>query len=321
MTTEDVVQSEQVEETASQEHACEMGASQVEPLQTAPHQVEPQQLETAEAESVAQSALPEQSRDDDHTSEKLEAQVSDTVMASQSADEQSTQPQSAEAASEGQQGPQLTQDQKVGLLEALLLASGDPLPISRVEELLLCTKADVLVLAESLKKSYETDTRGLELVNVSSKLQLRTKAVYAEYVRNLIAVKPRKLSQAALETLAVIAYQQPVVKSEVDKIRGVDVAPTIKTLLERKLVKILGYQATVGQPALYGTTEDFLSIFGLTSLAELPSLRDLKALVKEPGEALEVSSEESEEAEDSGEETDSPSPVDAAPAENATPVQ
>jgi segregation and condensation protein B len=98
-------------------------------------------------------------------------------------------------------------------------------------------------------------------------------------------VKPRRLSQAALETLAVIAYQQPVVKSEIDKIRGVDVAPTIKTLLERKLVKILGYQASVGQPALYGTTEDFLSIFGLSSLAELPTLRDLKALVREPGEA------------------------------------
>jgi segregation and condensation protein B len=151
-----------------------------------------------------------------------------------------------------------------------------------------------LALAESLKQSYEAENRGLEIVNVSSKLQLRTKAIYAEYVRNLIAVKPRKLSQAALETLAVIAYQQPVVKSEVDKIRGVDVAPTIKTLLERKLVKILGYQASVGQPALYGTTEDFLSIFGLTSLSELPSLRDLKALVKEPGEALEVSSEDAE---------------------------
>jgi segregation and condensation protein B len=85
----------------------------------------------------------------------------------------------------------------------------------------------------------------------------------------------------------VIAYQQPVVKSEIDKIRGVDVAPTIKTLLERNLVKIIGYQASVGQPALYGTTEDFLKVFGLSSLAALPAMRDLKALAKEPGEALE----------------------------------
>jgi hypothetical protein len=79
------------------------------------------------------------------------------------------------------------------------------------------------------------------------------------------------------------------VKSEIDKIRGVDVAPTIKTLMERNLVKILGYQASVGQPALYGTTEEFLKVFGLSSLAALPAMRDLKALVKEPGEALEVS--------------------------------
>jgi segregation and condensation protein B len=212
------------------------------------------------------------------------------------------------------QGPQLTDAQKVGLLEALLLASGDPLPISRIEELLHCKKDDVLKLADTLKQAYSDEAHGLELVLVASKLQLRTKPLYADYVRQLIAVKPRKLSQAALETLAVIAYQQPVVKSEVDKIRGVDVAPTIKTLLERKLIKIIGYQASVGQPALYGTTEDFLSIFGLSALSELPSLRDLKALVKEPGEALEEGSESVEEDE-SLEASDSDSCDEATPVE------
>jgi segregation and condensation protein B len=216
--------------------------------------------------------------------------------------EEGVQEGAAAAAPQEGQLPSLSDDQKVGLLEALLLASGDPLPISRIEELLGCSKDDVLALAESLKGAYAAENRGLELVNVSSKLQLRTKAIYADYVRNLIAIKPRKLSQAALETLAVIAYQQPVVKSEIDKIRGVDVAPTIKTLLERNLVKILGYQASVGQPALYGTTEEFLSIFGLASLAELPSLRDLKALVKEPGEALQGEGDgESQDESDGGE--------------------
>ena len=132
-------------------------------------------------------------------------------------------------------------------------------------------------------------------------------------------MKPRKLSQAALETLAVVAYQQPVVKSEIDKIRGVDVAPTIKTLLERKLIKILGYQASVGQPALYGTTEDFLSIFGLNALSELPSLRDLKALVKEPGEALETSGEEeaSDESSEGTESEESTSDTESAPTDEA----
>lgn len=185
--------------------------------------------------------------------------------------------------------PVLSDGQKIGLLEALLLAAGDPLAIPRIQEIIGCQKAEVLAWADELQKGYVAEERGIEVVVVAEKLQLRTKALYADYVRQLMAVRPRRLSQAALETLAVIAYQQPVVKSEIDKIRGVDVAPTIKTLMERNLVKILGYQASVGQPALYGTTEEFLKVFGLSSLAALPAMRDLKALVKEPGEALEVS--------------------------------
>lgn len=296
MTTEDVVEANQEEQTTSHEEVSEKLADQPESPESsvdtqASHEVVGAGEEVA---AVSESEQPSEQRD----------------------------AQPSTSGEEAPQGPQLTAEQKVGLLEALLLASGDPLPISRVEELLGCQKADVLALAETLKQSYAAENRGLELVNVSSKLQLRTKALYAEYVRNLIAVKPRKLSQAALETLAVIAYQQPVVKSEVDKIRGVDVAPTIKTLLERKLVKILGYQPSVGQPALYGTTEDFLSIFGLTSLAELPSLRDLKALVKEPGEALEVaeSDENAEDSEGSEEGESDPSP-ETQSTENTAPVQ
>ena len=294
MTTEEVVESNQEEHTASQEAV---------------------EIEAVPAEEVVVETPP---------TDGLEAAVEASEVSTEDAPAlEVTQAQSGEGQPEGEQQLKLTAEQKIGLLEALLLASGDPLPISRVEELLGCTKDDVLALAESLKQSYANETRGLELVNVSSKLQLRTKALYAEYVRNIIAVKPRKLSQAALETLAVIAYQQPVVKSEVDKIRGVDVAPTIKTLMERKLIKILGYQASVGQPALYGTTEDFLSIFGLTSLAELPSLRDLKALVKEPGEALEVAENgEASDEEDSSEDAEAtPPPSDVQAAENAAPVQ
>jgi segregation and condensation protein B len=180
---------------------------------------------------------------------------------------------------------ELTDAQVTGLLEALLLASGEPLSLARIQEVSNIPKARIKEGAERLKQRYSGEDCGLEVVVVAEKLQLRTKAIFADQVRSLMAVKPRKLSQAALETLAVIAYQQPVVKSEVDKIRGVDVAPTIKTLLERKLIKILGYQASVGQPALYGTTEDFLQVFGLSSLSALPAMRDLKAIAQEPGEA------------------------------------
>lgn len=222
--------------------------------------------------------------------------------------------------SETPQRPALTERQTVALLEALLLASGDPLSIARIQEILGCTKAEVLALADELQKLCAADDRGLEVVVVAEKLQLRTKALFADYVRQLMAVRPRRLSQAALETLAVIAYQQPVVKSEIDKIRGVDVAPTIKTLIERNLVKILGYQASVGQPALYGTTEDFLKVFGLPSLASLPAIRDLKALVKEPGEALEVSVT-AEEGEVEGPEVEQPLPANEESAGQDQPAQ
>jgi segregation and condensation protein B len=189
----------------------------------------------------------------------------------------------------------------VALLEALLLANGDPLSIQRIQDIVGLSRSEVLESADRLQAALADDARGIELVVVAEKLQLRTKAAYADYVRQLMAVKPRKLSQAALETLAVVAYQQPVVKSEIDKIRGVDVAPTLKTLLERKLVKIIGYQASVGQPALYGTTEDFLQVFGLSALSELPALQDLKALVKEPGEAQAASADNGQADEDQDE--------------------
>jgi segregation and condensation protein B len=200
------------------------------------------------------------------------------------ANEATVSPSAEAPPQEGEQQPTkvLSEGEQVALLEALLLANADPLSISRIQEVIGITKAEVLARADKLQGALADAARGIELVVVAEKLQLRTKAAFADHVRQLMAVKPRKLSQAALETLAVVAYQQPVVKSEIDKIRGVDVAPTLKTLLERKLVKIIGYQASVGQPALYGTTEDFLQVFGLPSLSSLPALQDLKALVKEP---------------------------------------
>jgi segregation and condensation protein B len=170
------------------------------------------------------------------------------------------------------------------LLQAILLASGEPVSFVKLQEIMRCSRPEVVTVLEALQQHCATDISGVEVVAVGERLQLRTKVAFAEPVRELMAVKPRKLSQAALETLSVVAYQQPIVKSEIDKIRGVDVAPTLKTLLERKIIKIIGYQASVGQPSLYGTTDDFLRIFGLSSLAELPALRDLRALAAEPGE-------------------------------------
>lgn len=228
------------------------------------------------------------------TDENTSALIAEGAPAQDDVDLDAEHVETTEAQSEGQPEAvkQLTEDEQVGLLEAVLLAHGDPIGLNRLQEVFQCTKAELLAIVERLERSCSEGNRGIEVVVVAEKLQLRTKAAYAAFVRALMAVKPRRLSQAALETLSVIAYRQPVVKSEIDKIRGVDVAPTIKTLVERKLIKILGYQASVGQPALYGTTDEFLQVFGLGGLAELPALRDLKALAKEPGEAQESGEEE-----------------------------
>jgi segregation and condensation protein B len=241
-------------------------------------------------------------KEDNLDSAKLESCENiamENVAASANSEEQdvgSPAPQDAASDGQPQEAPILSEAEQVALLEALLLASGDPLSIARIQDVMGLTKGEILARADKLQASLAGAEHGIELIVVAEKLQLRTKAAFAEHVRQLMAVKPRKLSQAALETLAVIAYQQPVVKSEIDKIRGVDVAPTLKTLLERKLVKIIGYQASVGQPSLYGTTEDFLQVFGLASLSSLPALQDLKAMVKEPGEAGGAEDEEQSEA-------------------------
>lgn len=180
-------------------------------------------------------------------------------------------------------------------VEALIFAHGDPLGADRISEMLGLEEADALRLIESLCQRYSDDSSGIELLNIGGKFQFRTKGRYSELLRVLKQERPRKLSVAALETLAIIAYRQPIIKSDIERIRGVDATPTIKTLLERSLIRIIGHQSTVGQPALYGTTEEFLKIFGLGSLLELPTLRDLSEIDRDPGEVQEEGEESPEE--------------------------
>ena len=174
---------------------------------------------------------------------------------------------------------------KTAIVEALLIASGEPLSRERIQEASKLPLEEIENVVSLLKARYQDTSHGLELVCVADKYQLRTKARFGQFIRALKASAPRRLSHAALETISIVAYRQPIVKSDVEKIRGVDATPTIKTLLERNLIKIVGHQQSVGQPALYGTTDEFLKLFGLTSLEQLPTLRDLKELERDPGES------------------------------------
>lgn len=178
-------------------------------------------------------------------------------------------------------------------IEALLFASGEPLSLDRILAITQGEPKAVDAALVMLGNRYAHESSGLQLVKVAGGYQIRSDVTFAPYIRALKEAKPRRLSQAALETLAIVAYRQPIVKSDIDAIRGVDVAPTLKTLLERGLVRILGHQATVGQPALYGTTEEFLKLFGIESLAQLPTLRDVQELEREPGEGRTESEGES----------------------------
>jgi len=162
------------------------------------------------------------------------------------------------------------------ILEALIFASPEPLtPKAMVKLLDNEPKEDVLAALEELKRDYDRPG-GLQLVEVAGGYQIVTKPELHEWVRRLFNERTtQKLTVQALETLAVIAYKQPITALEVMEIRGVNTAGVLNTLLERHLVKIVGRKQVVGRPFLYATTKEFLIRFGLNDLSELPKVEDM----------------------------------------------
>jgi len=166
------------------------------------------------------------------------------------------------------------------LVEALVFASDKPITVLRLRQLTRVsdTKRLEQALAE-LTEDYRD--RGLVLQQVSGGYQFRTKTQWAAWVQQLIAGRPVRLSRAQLETLAIIAYRQPITRPEIDDIRGVDSSATLKLLIDRALIRILGKKEEVGRPMLYGTTKEFLDFFSLGDLRELPTLREYSELTDE----------------------------------------
>ncbi len=195
-------------------------------------------------------------------------------------------------------------EERVALVEAVIFAAAGPIAQERIVEVSALSQELVEEALGSLKERGMSEGSGVELAQVSGGFQFRTKGRFAAFLRQLKEEPPKRLTGAALETLAIVAYRQPIVRSDIEKIRGVDCTPTLKTLVDRGLAKIVGHQASVGQPALYGTTEEFLELFGLNSLSELPSLRDLQELDGDPGEVSDVDEESSALGEVAGPETD-----------------
>jgi segregation and condensation protein B len=166
------------------------------------------------------------------------------------------------------------------ILEALLFVSAEPLPMNRLVAVLgTVSKGEVEEALHHLGRALDQEGHGVRLVAVAGGYRLVTKQDYASWVKRLDKAKTAaKLSRSALESLAIIAYKQPLVRAEVEEIRGVETSGVIRTLLERKLVRIVGRKEVPGRPIMYGTTKFFLEHFGLSDLSQLPPLREFKEL-------------------------------------------
>lgn len=172
-----------------------------------------------------------------------------------------------------------SQAERAAIIEALIFVSEEPLSVKVIAGVLKEDRDAVQESVKALAEEFNSRNSGLQLREVAGGWQFATRAEHHEYVRRLLRTRPSaKLSIASLETLAVIAYRQPVTVPEILEIRGVQSPSAIKTLLDKKLIVAKGRKETVGRPMMYGTSKDFLLQFGLKDLSELPSVEDFQDL-------------------------------------------
>ena len=173
----------------------------------------------------------------------------------------------------------MKEDEARSIIESVLFISGEPVSLDTLKKILELDKQDVERLVNELVSEYALKNSGLVLVEVAGGVQMVTNPDCAPWIKKLLATSmPARLSQPSLETLAIIAYKQPIIKSEIEAIRGVNSDGVVRTLLERRQIKILGRKEVPGRPLLYGTTSEFLQTFGLKDLSELPTLKEFQEM-------------------------------------------
>lgn len=178
--------------------------------------------------------------------------------------------------------------ERVGqVIEALLFAAEKPLDLPGLMEATQFSQEQVTTGLTTLSESYKARNGGIALANLGGRWQLRTEPAVGAYVRRMLQVKPLRLTRAAMETLAIIAYRQPLTRPEMEDIRGVDCGAVTKALLDRKLVRILGKKDEPGRPLIYGTSKEFLELFNLRDLTQLPTLREFQELSEESRKIVE----------------------------------
>lgn len=164
------------------------------------------------------------------------------------------------------------------IVESLVFVSDVPLRVERIAEAVDEERGRVLQVLRELEGEYRESRRGFVLEEVAGGFQFRTRAEHVEWVRRLNKSRPFRFSRAALETLAIIAYRQPITRAEIEYLRGVDSGGVVKTLLDRHLIRILGKKDLPGRPMIFGTTREFLELFGLRDLSVLPTLKEFSEI-------------------------------------------
>jgi segregation and condensation protein B len=178
------------------------------------------------------------------------------------------------------------------ILESLLFVMDEPLSIERIKAVVPQAETkEIRSALRDLGDEYDARKGGFYLREVAGGFQIRTRPEYTEYVKKILQPSPARLGRAALETLAIIAYKQPIMRSEIEHIRGVDSGGVVRTLMERKLIRVLGRKEIPGRPLIYATTRQFLEVFELRDLRDLPSPKEIEALGKADREQAEAPEE------------------------------
>ena len=165
------------------------------------------------------------------------------------------------------------------ILESLLFAAGEPVSLARLAAVFDdLPRATVNKTLTAMAAEYAAANRGIVIEEVAGGFQMRTSKDHASYVRKLLASKPPRLSRPLMETVAIIAYRQPITRPEIEQLRGVDTGGVLETLLERRMIKIAGRKEAPGRPMVYATTDEFLEIFGLKDLESLPDLSEFREI-------------------------------------------
>lgn len=173
--------------------------------------------------------------------------------------------------------PEAVEDDLKSVVEALLFAAREPVTLDRLRLAIPgSSRARVREAISELNLDYDSSRRAVRVEEVAGGFRLLTRSEFAPYVRRLLKARSdERLSSAGLETLSIVAYKQPISRAEIESIRGVQVGPILKTLLEKRLIRIVGRSEIIGRPLLYGTTKTFLAQFGLRSAKDLPRREEL----------------------------------------------